>query len=142
MLELAIKETKCEKGTGGSSSAALVDRKELKQLFVFNLMPFIGFGILDNMLMILAGEYIEHSIGAVFTISTMAAAALGNTVSDVAGMGLAHYVEQFVVKMGIKQPALTAVQIESSRVRITVNAARTCGLIIGCTLGMFPLLFF
>lgn len=35
-------------------------------------LPFIGFGFLDNFLMIVAGAYIEIGIGAVFTISTMA----------------------------------------------------------------------
>lgn len=46
----------------------------------------------------------------------MAAAALGNLISDVAGVGLAHYVELLVGKVGIKQPALTAKQLESGKV--------------------------
>jgi hypothetical protein len=41
---------------------------------IINALPFIGFGFLDNFTMIIAGDYIEHSIGIVMTISTMAAA--------------------------------------------------------------------
>uniref|UniRef100_A0A914EM35 Transmembrane protein 65 n=1 Tax=Acrobeloides nanus TaxID=290746 RepID=A0A914EM35_9BILA len=115
---------------------------ELKQLFVVNMMPFVGFGILDNMIMICAGEYIDQQLGALLCISTMAAAALGNIISDVAGVGLAHYVEDLVLKAGIKHPTLNSDQLESSKARYTVNASRAVGLVIGCFIGMFPLLFF
>uniref|UniRef100_A0A1I7SNX2 MATE family efflux transporter n=2 Tax=Bursaphelenchus xylophilus TaxID=6326 RepID=A0A1I7SNX2_BURXY len=105
MLRLALQEAQ-----NASTTVDPITSAQMKQIFTFNLLPFIGFGILDNMLMILAGEYIEHSLGAVFTISTMAAAALGNMVSDVFGMGLAHYVELFVMRMGFKLPTLTTAQ--------------------------------
>uniref|UniRef100_A0A0N4ZB10 Transmembrane protein 65 n=1 Tax=Parastrongyloides trichosuri TaxID=131310 RepID=A0A0N4ZB10_PARTI len=119
-----------------------ISKKDAKELFLFNGLPFVGFGILDNMIMILAGEYIDQQIGAVFTISTMAAAALGNTISDVSGVGLAHYVELLVAKFGIKHPDLSANQLNSSKGRFISNVARALGLVIGCTIGMFPLLFF
>lgn len=60
--------------------------------------------------MIIAGDYIEGSIGVYFTLSTMAAAALGNTISDVFGLGLAHYVERFCGLIGIEAPDLTPTQ--------------------------------
>jgi hypothetical protein len=50
-------------------------------------LPFVGFGFLDNFIMIVAGESIETFLGASLVISTMAAAALGNTLSDVFGIG-------------------------------------------------------
>lgn len=62
--------------------------------FVVSSVPFIGFGFLDNFFMIIAGDYIESSIGVYMCLSTMAAAALGNTISDIFGLGLASYVEQ------------------------------------------------
>lgn len=74
-------------------------------------LPFIGFGFLDNFLMIIMGDYIEGSIGVYFCLSTMAAAALGNTISDVLGLGLAHYVENFFTSfLGMKEPKLTPTQ--------------------------------
>ena len=36
---------------------------ELKQLSYHNSLPFIGFGFLDNFIMIVAGEYIDLTLG-------------------------------------------------------------------------------
>jgi Transmembrane protein 65 len=52
-----------------------------------------AFGTCDNAILILAGEYIDLTLGVTMGISTMAAAALGNLVSDVAGVGLGGVVE-------------------------------------------------
>ncbi|XP_026534877.1 transmembrane protein 65 [Notechis scutatus] len=60
---------------------------QLKHVFFHNAIPFVGFGFFDNAIMIAAGTQIELSIGIVLGISTMAAAALGNLVSDLAGLG-------------------------------------------------------
>jgi len=106
-----------------------------------NCLPFIGFGFLDNLIMILAGDYIELKIGMAIGISTMAAAALGNTISDVAGIASAWYVEMFAEKAGIKEPKLTAFQLASWQIRWATNSGRALGVVIGCLLGMFPLLF-
>lgn len=75
-----------------------------------NGVPFIGFGFLDNFFMIIAGDYIESTIGVYMCMSTMAAAALGNTISDVLGLGLAQFVEQFCTFIGIDAPDLTPTQ--------------------------------
>uniref|UniRef100_A0A336MKV3 CSON000764 protein n=1 Tax=Culicoides sonorensis TaxID=179676 RepID=A0A336MKV3_CULSO len=114
---------------------------DLMKLVVINSLPFIGFGFLDNFTMIIAGDYIEHSIGAVITISTMAAAALGNTISDVLGIGSAYYVERIAEKVGIRAPDLTPIQLEMSSCRRASNIGRILGITIGCLLGMCPLLF-
>lgn len=45
-------------------------------------------------------------------LSTMAAAGLGNTISDVLGLGLAHYVERFCEFLGLRPPKLTQEQME------------------------------
>ncbi|KAH7706012.1 Transmembrane protein 65 [Aphelenchoides avenae] len=140
LLLAALNEKSSQEDVADGSDQPSV--AQLKQLFAYNAIPFIGFGILDNMIMILAGEYIDQSLGALLAISTMAAAALGNIISDVAGVGLAHYVEKLAGKLGIRHPVLTAAQLESSRARVTVNLARAFGLVIGCLIGMFPLLFF
>lgn len=60
--------------------------------------------------MIIAGDFIESSLGVYMCLSTMAAAALGNTISDIFGLGLAHYVEQFCTFIGIEAPDLTPTQ--------------------------------
>lgn len=91
--------------------------------------------------MILAGEYIDHNIGITLGISTMAAAALGNTISDLFGIGSAWYVERMAAKLGVQAPALTLEQLELPISRIASTAGRAVGVTIGCLLGMAPLMF-
>ena len=45
------------------------------------------------MLQLVAGEQIEVTFGARLGLSTLAAAALGNLVSDVCGVGVASHIE-------------------------------------------------
>ena len=37
--------------------------QDLKQLAYHNSLPFVGFGFLDNFIMIMAGEYIDLTLG-------------------------------------------------------------------------------
>lgn len=114
---------------------------EVRQLFFAQALPFVGFGFLDNLLMIVAGDYIDLTIGVTLGISTMAAAGLGNAISDMAGIGSAYYVEQLAIKIGMKTPKLSLSQMEMARTRWTIQLGRAFGVAIGCIIGMFPLLF-
>lgn len=55
-----------------------------------------------------AGEYIDMTLGVTMGLSTMAAAALGNTISDVAGVGLGGAIESMARKMGLPPVTLSA----------------------------------
>lgn len=44
-------------------------RAQLKLVFIQQLIPFVGFGFLDNLIMIVAGEYIDTTIGMALGIS-------------------------------------------------------------------------
>jgi len=124
--------------------AETVPKPTTAQLFgvgMHNAIPFVGFGFLDNFFMILYGDYIELTLGSMITISTMAAAALGNTFSDIMGLGSAWYVEQVAAKVGIKPPALSPIQVNMKSSRICANVGRVLGVTVGCLLGMVPLLF-
>lgn len=104
---------------------------------LINSLPFIGFGFLDNFTMIIAGDYIDHSLGMIMTISTMAAAALGNTISDVIGIGSAVYVERLAEVIGIKPPPLTSIQLEMKASRRASNMViinNLCLIFRYCTL--------
>ncbi|XP_023342771.1 transmembrane protein 65 [Eurytemora carolleeae] len=115
--------------------------RDLLQLAYHNSLPFVGFGFLDNFIMIMAGEYIDLTLGVTFGISTMAAAALGNTISDMMGIGSAWYVETIASKLGAQPPDLSPDQLEQSTSRIAANLGRCLGVMFGCLLGMVPLLF-
>ncbi|ESP00517.1 hypothetical protein LOTGIDRAFT_112076 [Lottia gigantea] len=114
---------------------------QLRILAVHNMLPFIGFGFLDNFLMIVAGEYIDTTLGMTLGISTMAAAGLGNMISDVCAIGSASYVERLALKFGVPIPELTAYQCDLTRTRWVSNLAKAFGVGLGCIIGMFPLLF-
>uniref|UniRef100_A0A914PAR1 Transmembrane protein 65 n=1 Tax=Panagrolaimus davidi TaxID=227884 RepID=A0A914PAR1_9BILA len=138
-IKTDIKKKEVKKEIGNIEN---ITSKQVKQLIIFNVFPFIGFGILDNMILIVAGQWINTTFGVLLGISTMAAAALGNILSDIAGVGLSYYVEIGVRKLGIHQPTLLQEQAESRKVRYIVNFSRVMGLTVGCLIGMFPLLFF
>ncbi|XP_027010866.1 transmembrane protein 65-like [Tachysurus fulvidraco] len=115
---------------------------QLRYVLFHNAIPFIGFGFLDNAIMIVAGTQIELSIGVILGISTMAAAALGNLVSDLAGLGLAGYVEALAYRLGMQIPDLSPKQVDMWQTRVSSHMGKAIGVGIGCILGMFPLLFF
>uniref|UniRef100_A0A1A8BRL0 Transmembrane protein 65 n=1 Tax=Nothobranchius kadleci TaxID=1051664 RepID=A0A1A8BRL0_NOTKA len=115
---------------------------QLRYVLLHNAIPFVGFGFLDNCIMIVAGTQIELSIGVVLGISTMAAAALGNLVSDLAGLGLAGYVEALAFRLGMQIPDLSPKQADMWQTRVSCHTGKAIGVGIGCLLGMFPLLFF
>lgn len=114
---------------------------QIRYVLLHNAVPFVGFGFLDNAIMIGAGTQIEMSIGITFGISTMAAAALGNLVSDLAGLGLAGYVEALASRFGMQGPDLTPKQADMWQTRVSSHMGKAIGVTIGCILGMFPLFF-
>ncbi|XP_017334569.1 transmembrane protein 65 [Ictalurus punctatus] len=115
---------------------------QLRYVLLHNAIPFIGFGFLDNAIMIAAGTQIELSIGVILGISTMAAAALGNLVSDLAGLGLAGYVEALACRLGMQIPDLSPKQADMWQTRVSSQMGKAIGVGIGCILGMFPLFFY
>jgi len=92
------------------------------------------FGLVDNGIMILAGSAIDTYIGAAFGFSTMASAALGNTFSDAVGIATGRWTEHILHR------ALPVV-VEKQLSKRQIIFAETVGIIIGCLLGMIPLIF-
>ncbi|XP_076462839.1 transmembrane protein 65-like isoform X2 [Babylonia areolata] len=129
-------------GAKSSESSGKPTASQLRLVCLHQALPFIGFGFLDNFLMIVAGEYIDVTLGAAFGISTMAAAGFGNMISDIAGVGSAYYVESFVAKFGVRTPHLTPNQVDMKSTRWASSLGKVIGVAIGCFLGMFPLLLF
>mmetsp|Transcript_42060 Transcript_42060/g.102664 ORF Transcript_42060/g.102664 Transcript_42060/m.102664 type:complete len:206 (+) Transcript_42060:477-1094(+) len=116
--------------------------RQMVWVMVASGVPFIGFGFMDNALMICFGETIEINIGALLGLSTMACAAGGNMVSDVVGVGMAGYIETLAKSLGIRDPLLTPSQLKMWGVRFASSVGAALGISLGCVLGMFPLLFF
>ncbi|VDN91438.1 unnamed protein product [Brugia pahangi] len=95
------------------SNGKYLSRQQTYQLFLVNSIPFIGFGFLDNVIMLVAGEYGQGRL-ILFSLSFFSA---------LKKMNFSFYLESFFV-------------------RVVTNLRRSIGLIAGCLIGMFPLLFF
>ncbi|CAM9499185.1 unnamed protein product [Discosporangium mesarthrocarpum] len=115
--------------------------RDLRRVALISAIPFVGFGIMDNAIMIVAGEYIDFTLGVAMGISTMAAAALGNTISDVAGVGLGGFIQDLASKLGLPDPNLSRAQMQLRKTRLAGHVGCALGVTVGCLIGMFPLLF-
>ena len=115
---------------------------QLRLVALAQMIPFIGFGVMDNAILIIAGDAIDTSLGVMLGISTMCAAAIGNIISDVAGVMLGTAIEDFVAKyFNLPSPNLTNAQRQLRSVRFANQFGCMVGIVIGCVIGMFPLLW-
>jgi Transmembrane protein 65 len=116
--------------------------EQLKMVALAQAIPFVGFGIMDNSILIIAGDAIDTSLGVMLGISTMCAAAIGNIISDVAGIMLGTVVEDFVARWAnLPSPNLSNAQRNLRSVRFANQFGCGTGIVIGCIIGMFPLLY-
>lgn len=103
-------------------------------------LPFIGFGFVDNAIMITAGEQIDHLVGLRLGITTMASAGLGNIVADVVGVSVTQQIKQTARSLDWAQPPkLSMLQQNMTSVRAAKLLGAACGVSLGCILGMSPL---
>jgi CRP-like cAMP-binding protein len=118
-------------------------KAQLWRLALANGVPFVGFGFADNVIMILAGDAIDKSIGVTLGISTLAAAGFGNLLSDVVGIGAGDVIDRYSEKIigKPKTKALSLEQLALRSCRIVKTWATIIGITVGCLLGMAPLLF-
>ncbi|CAE8674001.1 unnamed protein product, partial [Polarella glacialis] len=115
--------------------------QQLRMLGFASALPFIGFGFLDNFLMICLGDLIDGTLCVMLSFSTLAAAALGNTMSDVAGIFSGGCVEQVAERYGVKEPPLTRDQKLLFSSRRWQYSGQALGVVLGCILGSCPLLW-
>jgi hypothetical protein len=125
----------------GAETAA-VSRAQLRALFIGTAIPMVGFGIVDNAVMLSCGEFLEVKLGAAFAITTLAAAGFGNLISDVVGLGAGGAIEGAAARLGFQAPAMSSAQLASRAATLTRHSASVIGISIGCVIGMFPLLFY
>jgi len=116
--------------------------RNLRLIALTTGIPFVGFGLMDNAVLIIAGDAIDTSLGVWLGISTMCAAAIGNIISDVAGVGLGTVIEDWcALYLNLPQPTISQAQRQLRSVRFANQFGCAVGLVIGCVLGMFPLFF-
>jgi hypothetical protein len=127
-----------------SSSQPTASRDQLKHLFLCSAIPMIGFGFMDNFIMIQAGSYIDATLGAKLGMSTLMAAALGQVFSDLSGVLFGGVVERSMLTLGLTSSPtipLTAIQRALPIVKNVSMAGSAGGVVLGCLLGASTLLF-
>ncbi|KAF4677862.1 Transmembrane protein 65 [Perkinsus chesapeaki] len=139
--KLAVNLATPEPGADGKIHVPRPTGWQLRLTFLTAAIPFVGFGFLDNSIMLIAGDFIDAKLGAAFGITTLAAAALGNSIGDVSGIWLGSTVEALTHRMGLPDPNLTKAQRMLHSVALTRTAGNVVGVLIGCFLGMFPLIW-
>ena len=129
---------------GGASAETLVPRpspRDLRAIFIFNAVPFVAFGFVDNTVLIHAGDAIDASVGVAFGLSSLAAAAMGQIASDTSGVLFGSTIENAAASLGLAAPRLTDAQRVSRVAQLTSTAGKVLGVITGCALGLVNLLF-
>eukprot|EP00928_Gymnodinium_smaydae_P043701 TRINITY_DN29235_c0_g1_i1.p1 TRINITY_DN29235_c0_g1~~TRINITY_DN29235_c0_g1_i1.p1 ORF type:complete len:313 (-),score=61.15 TRINITY_DN29235_c0_g1_i1:242-1123(-) len=116
-------------------------RHQLLCVATVSLVPFVGFGMVDNGLMVIFGDVIDGTVGVLFGCSMLASAALGNAISNVFGMLLHGTITKGADKLGLPDARLTLAQRKLPSVHAWSTAGSTLGVFLGCLLGMLPLLF-
>mmetsp|Transcript_22179 Transcript_22179/g.32252 ORF Transcript_22179/g.32252 Transcript_22179/m.32252 type:complete len:356 (+) Transcript_22179:305-1372(+) len=114
---------------------------QLRIVALHSGIPMIGFGFMDNLVMIQAGEAIDMSLGVAFSLSTLTAAGFGQCISDVAGFTCGGIVDATVAKMNLPTHGLSQVQLKLKPSRIATTVGGCVGVVFGCLLGMSCLLF-
>mmetsp|Transcript_68249 Transcript_68249/g.189520 ORF Transcript_68249/g.189520 Transcript_68249/m.189520 type:complete len:421 (-) Transcript_68249:125-1387(-) len=130
-------------------------------------LPMIGFGFMDNLVMIqagnvptdgswrqaptlnainahtrsLAGDLIDNTIGVTLGFAALTSAAFGQIFSDVSGICFGGMVEAAAARMGLASSGITAAQEKLRGVRVLSTVSAACGVVVGCLLGMTSLLF-
>lgn len=122
-------------------STARPTNHQLKLVMIGSAIPFVGFGFVDNIIMLAAGDMIEIHFHETYAMSMLCAAALGNTVSDVVGLSLGGIIESVARRVGIPDPQLSKAQANMVITHWANFVASAGGITVGCLIGMFPLLF-
>ncbi|CAD7923778.1 unnamed protein product [Amoebophrya sp. A120] len=127
-----------------SSAITVVPRPTFYQKRVYAVqcaVPMVGFGVMDNLIMIQAGDLIDCTLGATFGLATITAAALGQICSDTSGICFGGFVDAAFNRLGLPVSDLTPDQLALDSVRIVRTMAMAVGVLSGCLLGMTSLLF-
>ncbi|CAE7329471.1 TMEM65 [Symbiodinium sp. CCMP2592] len=113
---------------------------QMRRLFVISAVPFVAFGIVDQSVLLYAGDAIDNTLGVALGLPTLAAAAMGQVMSDTCGVAFGGTIEAAALKLGLPLPGLTEAQQRLGSVKRVSTLGGVCGVILGCFIGMGNLL--
>lgn len=115
--------------------------RQLRTHWLNCAVPMVGFGMMDNFVMIQAGDLIDNTIGVSLGLATLTAAACGQVFSDVSGVLFGGVIERIAEKLGLPASGLTTEQLQLRFVKYVGLAGAVAGVTCGCLLGMTSLFF-
>ncbi|VEU40932.1 unnamed protein product [Pseudo-nitzschia multistriata] len=107
-------------------------KQQVRSIVLSSAIPMVGFGFMDNFVMITVGSAIDNSLGVHLGLATMTAAAMGQVVSDVSGVVFGDTLSRI---LRISPVQLTAMQQKSAIVGRLRLWGAVAGVILGCTMG-------
>eukprot|EP00928_Gymnodinium_smaydae_P092735 TRINITY_DN76679_c0_g1_i1.p1 TRINITY_DN76679_c0_g1~~TRINITY_DN76679_c0_g1_i1.p1 ORF type:complete len:338 (-),score=55.64 TRINITY_DN76679_c0_g1_i1:101-1042(-) len=102
-------------------------------------LPMVGFGFMDNTILIRAGDAIDRYFGAEMKLPSIVAAACGQVVSDFSGVCFGGAVES-ISRRFLIPPVFTESQAALRVTQLFGVGGAAIGVVIGCLLGMANLL--
>jgi len=132
-----------------STTVAKPTARQLMMHAIQSAVPMIGFGFMDNTIMIHAGHYVDCTLGVTFGLSTLAAAGIGQIFSGIGGVMFGDALEAVFQRMsGAVNGSGVADSSTMSKAQRTMRVSRMAGLMggifgvaLGCTLGLVNLFF-
>lgn len=117
--------------------------REFLSSFVGKATKSFVFGFIDNFILILAGNAIDTTLGDTLGLSPMASAGIGNALSDAVGEFGGETIDNTLDRMGVSGNVIPDDQMENAPawMRLLNQNAGVIGIIIGCLVGMVPLMF-
>ena len=82
------------------------------------------------------GDFIDNTVGVLFGLPTLAAAAFGQIFSDTAGVTMGGTIEACAMKLGLPLPGLSDEQQKLGVVQRIQTLGGVIGVITGCLIGM------
>ena len=101
----------------------------------------LGFGVMDQTIMLMAGQQIEVGIGAALGLSTLAAAGIGQIFSDVSGVFSGGAVDAMASRLKLQPHQLSQQQLTLPAARGARLLGQAVGVASGCMLGLCCLFF-
>ena len=114
-------------------------REQLQNHFMICAVPMVGFGLMDNTVMIHAGNAIDCTLGVAFGLSTLTAAACGQVCSDAAGVLFGGVLDRGAASLGLPRANLTLFQRRSAIAKRVGLLGSLVGVVTGCSLGLLNL---
>ena len=127
-----------------AATPAPVEAPTWHQLFLHGRLaavPFVGFGFMDHIIMIQAGDAIDATFGVTLGLSTLTAAALGNVCSDSSGVLFGNFIERASERLNLAQAKMTVAQLKLPSTKRAAMVGQFVGVVCGCCLGMTNLFF-